>query len=163
MLVLAALALIVFAILVLPGGEEAQAPATPPADLIAVPEATIVQVVEVLDGHTMDVRAGGSTFRIRIFGIVAPKRGEACEDEARERLEELAGRRVQLASDERLEDEHGRQLRYVYTMGGESVDAILIMEGLAEAWRRDGALRDTLVAYEEQARAQGTGCLWARR
>lgn len=160
LLVAAALAIVaIAAVLLVENGDPAAAPDETNGETV-LPGATVVEVVEVLDGHTLDVRAGGSIFRVRMFGVVAPKRGERCEDEARERLEELAGTRVQLVPDQRLEDEHGRQLRYVYTMGGESIDGKLIIEGLAEAWRRDGAQRDRLVAYEQQARAQNTGCLW---
>ena len=36
----------------------------------------------------------------------------------------------------------------------------MIGEGLGEAWTRDGQHRDTLVALEESARENGSGCLW---
>ncbi len=49
---------------------------------------------------------------------------------------------------------------YVYTSEGESIDEILIREGLALAWTRDGQHRDVLVAAEEEARRKGRGCLW---
>ena len=48
----------------------------------------------------------------------------------------------------------------LYTSAGFSIDAVLIHEGLARAWRRDGQHRDYLVALERAAREQGAGCLW---
>ena len=43
---------------------------------------------------------------------------------------------------------------------GESIDEMLVREGLAEAWTRDGQHRDILVAAEEGARRDRFGCLW---
>jgi endonuclease YncB( thermonuclease family) len=40
------------------------------------------------------------------------------------------------------------------------VDETLIREGLAVAWRGDGAMRDELIALEAEARAARRGCLW---
>jgi endonuclease YncB( thermonuclease family) len=116
-----------------------------------VEELPPVNVERVLDGDTLEVSAGGELLRVRLFGVDAPERGEACFDVATERLRRLAGRQVRLLHDERLTDEGGRELRYVFTPEGISIDAQLIVEGLATAWRRDGALRDALVALEEDA------------
>ena len=73
----------------------------------------------------------------------------------------LAGRTVVLVPDARLQDPGGRELRYVFTSEGRSLDATLVAEGLATAWRSDGVLRDRLVAIEEEARRARRGCLWA--
>ena len=54
----------------------------------------------------------------------------------------------------------GASLYYVYTDQGESIDEMLVREGLAEAWTRDGQHRDVLVAAEKGARRDGRGCLW---
>ncbi len=112
---------------------------------------TPVNVARVIDGDTLEVRAGGELLRVRLFGVDAPERGEACAAVAAERLRRLAGGHVRLLHDERLTDEGGRELRYVFTPEGISIDAQLVVEGLASAWRRDGALRDALVALEEDA------------
>jgi endonuclease YncB( thermonuclease family) len=112
---------------------------------------TPVTVTRVLDGDTLEVSASGELLRVRLFGIDAPERGEACADVATERLRRLARERVRLLHDARLTDDGGRELRYVFTPEGISIDAQLIVEGLATAWRRDGALRDALVALEDDA------------
>lgn len=125
-------------------------------------ETTAVAVERIIDGDTLDVRLfGGESLRVRLFGASTPEVGERCADEATARLEALAGAEVLLLADERLEDAGGRALRYVFTPAGLSIDAVLIDDGLATAWREDGAYRDALLEVEDDARAAGDGCLWA--
>jgi endonuclease YncB( thermonuclease family) len=138
------------------GDKPAEVGSTMPAGAIAV------RVVEVIDGDTFEIAdAGGQQFTVRIFGIDTPERGEFCYQEATDRLRELAGSEVLLVADDRLQDPGGRELRYVYTSAGDSIDAALLEEGLAEAWTEDGALRDELVAIEQEARNANRGCLWS--
>jgi micrococcal nuclease len=118
------------------------------------------EVVRVIDGDTIDVRLAGDVERIRYFGIDTPERGDRCFREATERNEALVGERVLLLPDARERDQFGRLLRYVFDDQGRSIDARLIAEGLAKAWRPDGAYRDELVELEEEIRAAGVGCLW---
>jgi len=117
-------------------------------------------VVRIVDGDTLRVMLDGREEVVRVFGIDTAERGEACFEEASSRLEELAGAEVRLLPDRRERDQFGRLLRYVYALDGTSIDAALIVEGLAYAWTRDGALRDALVALESTARSNRTGCLW---
>ena len=135
-----------------------------PADNLptAPASAVAVRVVDVVDGDTFHIEdAGGERLTVRIFGIDTPERGEACYGEATARLRELAGSEVLLAADERLQDRGGRELRYVYTDDGISIDAAMLNEGLAVAWTEDGALRDELIAIENEARDANRGCLWS--
>jgi micrococcal nuclease len=118
-------------------------------------------LVRVVDGDTIVVDIDGVEERVRFFGIDAPERGEDCFDEATERVEELLDDHVLLLPDVRGRDRFDRLLRYVYTPDGLSLDSVLVAEGLAEAWRRDGDLRDAIVALEEMAVRAGEGCLWA--
>ncbi len=128
-----------------------------------VPEAALLEeadVVGVIDGDTIDVRVGGDRERVRFYGIDTPERGERCYDEATDRNEALVSGGVLLLPDARERDPGGRLLRYVFTEEGVSVEARLIAEGLGVAWREDGNYRDSLVALESEARAEGVGCLW---
>ncbi len=118
------------------------------------------RVLDIIDGDTLDVEIDGREERVRIFGIDTAERGERCYAEASSRLQALAGDEIRLTADARNRDRNDRLLRYVYTPMGLSIDAILIAEGLAYAWTRDGALRDGLVALESTAHAEGRGCLW---
>jgi len=117
-------------------------------------------VMEVIDGDTIDVRIMGKAETVRYYGIDTPEREEPCFEEAKERNEELVGRHVLLLADARDRDRSGRLLRYVFTLDGLSVDAMLVAEGFALAWAEDGYYRDTLMAIEEEAEREGRGCLW---
>ena len=118
------------------------------------------QVVRVIDGDTLDVLIAGTKHRVRLFGVDTPERGERCYEEATERTRQLSGDVVRIESGPRAEDRYGRLLFYLYTRTGKSIDAILIQEGLATAWTRDGQYRDLLVNLEQEARRQASGCLW---
>jgi endonuclease YncB( thermonuclease family) len=115
-------------------------------------------VAEIVDGDTITAKLeDGRTLPVRYFGIDTPERGEHCFRESTDRNEMLvAGDSVLLLTDQRLEDANGRLLRYVFMEDGTSVDATLVAEGFAEAWRADGYYRD-----EIEARAAGRGCLWS--
>jgi len=136
-------------------------PADPTVGPVAPAEAVAVSVVDVVDGDTLHVEtAGGELLTVRLFGVDTPERGEACYAEATNRLRDLADDTILLLPDVRLQDPGGRELRYVFTADGISVDAALVHEGLAIAWRRDGAFRDQLVTLEDEAIADDVGCLW---
>ena len=135
-------------------------PAAEPSTTLS--SAVPVQVLDIIDGDTLRIEdAAGDVLTVRLFGIDTPERGEACYAEATNRLRELAGSRVLLVADERLQDPGGRELRYVYTETGTSIDALMLDEGLAVAWTADGAFRDQFIAIEQNARAAHRGCLWA--
>lgn len=141
---------------------DARAAATEAAPASApLPNAVLVDVVKVVDGDTIDVRAAQTELRVRLYGVDTPERGDRCFKEATDRTRALAAAQVQLVPDARLQDSFKRELRYVYTAGGESIDAALVREGFALAWRQDGAQRAALIALEEQARAAKRGCLWS--
>jgi len=123
----------------------------------------LVAVDRIVDGDTLDVGAGDSKQRVRVFGIAAPERDERCGPEATEELRNLAGSQVRFVADARLEDRYGRELRYLFTPDGRSIDAMLVSEGAVEAWHEDGAYRDALGTLEREARAAGRGCLWRAR
>ncbi len=134
---------------------------TPPAFTHPNPQSLEQATVEkVIDGDTIDVLIDGKQQRVRYYGIDAPEEGEKCYQEATERNRELVGTTVRLEADARNEDEYGRLLRYVFTNDGASVDAALVSEGLAEAWRDDGRYLNRLTILETDARQRGTGCLW---
>lgn len=151
--------------------DSSDTPAAAPTPTLAVtlpgiePAASRLQraeVVDVIDGDTIDVRIDDRSERVRYYGIDAPERGDPCFEEATGRNEALAGDTVLLLSDARERDTYDRLLRYVFDEQSQSIDARLIAEGLAVAWREDGTYRDELVALEEEAHLAGAGCLWAQ-
>ena len=145
--------------------------AVPLPDLQPPPRAGGLQraeVVQVVDGDTIEVRIDGRVEHVRYFGVDTPERGQRCFDEASERNEALVGNAVLLLSDARQRpdgrpsgrDRFDRLLRYVFDEDGSSIEARLIAEGLGVAWREDGAYRDELVTLEDEVRAADVGCLW---
>ena len=120
-------------------------------------------VAYVLDGDSLVVRLDGRESQIQLYGLNAPEGDERCAPQARARLRRLAppGATLLLHPGPR-NDDGARLLRYAFLADGRSLDATLVAEGLARAWRRDGQLRDAIVRLEEAAREAGTGCLWAR-
>jgi endonuclease YncB( thermonuclease family) len=137
------------------------ATATPPPFLHPNPESLEqATVVEVIDGDTIRVLIAGERQLVRYYGIDAPEQDEKCYQEATERNRDLVGGVVRLEADARDKDEHGRLLRYVFTNDGVSVDAVLVSEGLAKAWREDGRYLSRLTTYETHAQQYDIGCLW---
>ena len=160
---------IVLGVLAGDGDDEEVGPEVSPTPTLAVtlpdlqPDQARLQegeVVEVIDGDTIDVLVDGREERVRYYGVDTPERGKPCFDEATARNEALVGDAVLLLPDARERDPFDRLLRYIFTEGGVSVEARLIAEGLGTAWRADGAYRDELVVLEAEARTADAGCLW---
>jgi len=120
------------------------------------PDCSKLPVSSVIDGDTFESPAG----TVRLFGVDTPERGERCFRQATGGLRQLAGGTVRVESGPRARDPGGRLLYYIYTVRGNSIDEILVREGLARAWTRDGQHRDALVRLERGARRSGSGCLW---
>ncbi len=136
-------------------------PATPETVFCTNPSSMErARVLRIVDGDTIHVELDGRDEAVRFYGINATERRQPCSEEATERTRELAGDEVRLRPDARASDRFGRLLRYVYSPSGLSIDAELVDEGLAHAWREDGALRDAIVALEAGAQARHAGCLW---
>ena len=119
-------------------------------------DCTTLPVTRVIDGDTF---VSGSE-RVRLFGVDTPEVGDHCASEATERLRKLAGGTVRVEGGPRTHDTFGRLLYYMFTKAGESIDEMLLREGLGKAWTRDGQHIDLLVAAEQEAKGNGDGCLW---
>jgi len=113
-------------------------------------------VSRAIDGDTLETSRG----LVRLFGVDTPERGQQCASEAKARLGNLAGDSIRLEFGPRETDQYQRILSYAYTMDGLSIDEILIREGLARAWTKDGQHRDYLVGLESEAKDKSAGCLW---
>jgi len=129
----------------------------PPTTVISCPDCEAHFVDRVIDGDTLVLTDGT---RVRLYGVDTPERGEDCFTEATDRLRQLTGSTVRLENGPRLTDNFDRRLAYAYSTEGFSIDVILIGDGLAKAWTRDGQHRDTLVGLEQSARENRAGCLW---
>ena len=125
-------------------------------DVVPIPVPDLPAQFTDRDSVTCTRRPQPST-STRITKDHTTERGERCYAEATERLRQLAGSTVRLEDGPRLQDTYGRRLGYLYTGDGLSIDVLLIGEGLARAWTRDGQHRDTLMALEESARQESSG------
>lgn len=159
-------AFVVFLEVIVDFGGHAQVPTPNPATIPFPrddPRLVPAQVLSVIDGDTIEADLGDGRVAVRYYGSDAPERGEPCFDEAGLRNRTLVeGQRVFLLPDARDRDEGGRLLRYVFTEDGRLLDALLISEGFARAWRRDGAYHDDLIVMERAAADNRLGCLWSR-
>lgn len=123
---------------------------------LCCPDCDVMSVTRIIDGDTFV--SGGD--RVRLFGMDTPEIGEPCYSEATARLTELAKDAVRVEPGPRARDPFDRLLYYIYTDSGESIDELLVREGYARAWTRDGQHRDILMDLEQEARENGVGCLW---
>jgi endonuclease YncB( thermonuclease family) len=121
-------------------------------------EATVTRTI---DGDSLDARVFNNRTAVGYLGAEAPPANQACGQQARARNRDLADSRVLLVPDQAYElDERGRRLFYAYTVDGQSIEEVLIREGLARAVRLDGSRGPELAALQAEAESAGRGCLW---
>lgn len=124
------------------------------------PTGTRAQVVNVIDGDTIDVMIDGATFRVRYISVNTPERDEPCYAESTAANRALVeNQTVLLVKDVSETDQYGRLLRYIY-VGNTFVEAELVANGFAEVvrYRPDDTHFQTLKALEQEAAAAGYGC-----
>jgi endonuclease YncB( thermonuclease family) len=119
------------------------------------------QVVNVVDGDTIDVRIGEQTFRVRYIGINTPEQDQTFYQEATAYNQKLvAGQTVTLVKDTSETDQFDRLLRYVIA-GDLFVNHELVAKGYAAAtaYAPDTACVTTLEVAQRQAQTAKVG-LW---
>lgn len=147
--------------------EDSEKPATEIATLNFNPQlcgsGESAQVTKIIDGDTIDVlMADSSEERVRYIGIDTPERDETCYRESSDRNTELvAGDTVQLIKDSSERDIYGRLVRYICNSDGVFVNAQLIADGVAHAYRYhpDTGFADHFKSLEQEAARAGRGCL----
>jgi len=119
------------------------------------------KVIRVIDGDTIQIENGE---KIRLLHINANERGEACYEEAKERLEELIfNRTVLLKEDKEDKDKYGRLLRFIY-LNETNVNLLLVQEGLATAYiiLPNTKYKEEFFEAEGKAVKERKGCLWKK-
>jgi endonuclease YncB( thermonuclease family) len=117
-----------------------------------------VVAVSITDGDTFTARGGGATFKVRLYGIDAPERGQDFSKRSRERLGEMCRSsplRVRLVN----RDGFGRWVAQVYDAAGRHLNAEMVASGLAWHFRKYSQ-DPVLERLEREARAAGRG-LWS--
>ena len=120
----------------------------------------VATVVGIVDGDTIDVSIGGTTYRVRYIGVNTPEVDEPCSADATAANSALvSGQAVTLVRDVSETDKYDRLLRYVY-VGEMFVNAELVQQGWAEAveYPPDLANAGLLEDLEDAARLQNLGC-----
>lgn len=92
--------------------------------------AVVGKVVKVVDGDTLHVYSNKGTYKIRLFGIDAPERGQAYGKRAKEHLEFLVAGKQVIAIVE-SKDRYGR---YVASVKVQSKDVCAEMLTAGYAW-----------------------------
>lgn len=132
-----------------------------PSDGGSSAEGETAQVLEIIDGDTIDVRlSNGTRERVRYVGVNTPERDEVCYGEAKQANRIFVeGKTVRLVKDVSSRDQYDRLLRYVY-VGDLFVNRALVEQGYAEAvvYDPDRAHYDEFVSLEKQAAAARRGC-----
>jgi endonuclease YncB( thermonuclease family) len=128
------------------------------------PSGESAQVVNVIDGDTIDVEAEGEVYRVRYIGVDTPERDEPYYEEARKANQDMvAGQAILLVKDVSETDRFGRLLRYVYLADGTFVNAELIEQGYGRVvtFPPDVAQVALLTDLQQEAREAGRG-LWGQ-
>lgn len=126
---------------------------------------TQAQVVEVVDGDTIDVSINGVTSRVRLIGVDTPEKygGVECygPEASNFTTSRLQGKTVKLEKDVSETDKYGRLLRYVW-VGNELFNETLVRQGYAQVstYPPDVKYVDRFKAAEDAAQAEGAG-LWS--
>lgn len=140
---------------------------SPTATPIPTPTRSQAQVLQVIDGDTIEVSMGGKTYKVRYIGIDAPetkqpeKPVEWMGEEAAAKNEELvSGKIVELEKDVSETDKYGRLLRYVW-VGDLMVNAEVVRLGFANVstYPPDVRYQDLFLKMQQEAREAERG-LW---
>jgi micrococcal nuclease len=133
-------------------------------------EGQAAQVVNVVDGDTIDVLIDGQELRVRYIGIDTPETVHPSKPvdffgpEASSKNKELVdGKEVVLFKDVSDTDRYGRLLRFII-VDGVFVNYEMVRQGYANASRYppDVACADTFSQAEREARETGVG-LWGEQ
>jgi len=117
-------------------------------------------VFRIIDGDSFEGRANGQNYRIRLFGIDAPEKGQDFYQKSKGRLGELCNEGP-ITIKIRNKDYFGRWVADSYSYKGEFINQIMIKEGLA--WHFTKYSKDpTLKKLERDARDAQIG-IWSIR
>lgn len=128
-------------------------------------------VAKVVDGDTIWIQRDGQNVKPRLIGIDTPETHDPRKpvqcfgaEASAQATKMLAGRQVILETDptQGTQDRYGRELVYVWTIGGQLFNLDMIRLGFAHEYTYDlpYRYRDAFIAAERDARTAGRG-LWA--
>ncbi|MCL4299552.1 MAG: thermonuclease family protein [Anaerolineae bacterium] len=141
-------------------------PVSTPTAIAAAPDGfQEAQVINIVDGDTIDVLIDGTEFTVRYILVDTPETHQGVEPfgpEATEANRQLVeGQIIRLEKDVSETDRYGRLLRYVY-VGDLMVNEELLRLGMAQVatFPPDVKYVDRFLEVQRQAQAAGVG-MWA--
>ncbi|MGL6267303.1 MAG: thermonuclease family protein [Chitinophagaceae bacterium] len=115
-------------------------------------------VYKIIDGDSFEGRANGQNYRIRLFGIDAPEKGQDFYQKSKDRLGQLC-KEGPIIIKIRNKDYFGRWVADGYTQKGECINQTMVKEGFA--WHFTKYSKDaTLKKLERDARDAQIG-IWS--
>jgi micrococcal nuclease len=128
-----------------------------PAQITPVDEIKLT-VYRILDGDSFEGRANGQTYRIRLFGIDAPEKGQDFYQKSKDRLGQLC-KEGPITIKIRNKDYFGRWVADAYTSTGIFINQVMVKEGFA--WHFTKYSKDpTFKKLERDARDAQIG-IWS--
>ncbi len=120
----------------------------------------LAKVVKVIDGDTVDVTEKDSTYRLRLYGIDAPERGQTYYHESKELMEELVlNKEVVLQLKEK--DRYGRWVAVIMRRA-DKVNINYQMVKMGMAWHFIKYCNDPELARLEVVARQKELGLWSQ-
>jgi len=117
-------------------------------------------VYRIIDGDSFEGRANGQNYRIRLFGIDAPEKGQDFYQKSKDRLGQLC-KEGPILIKIRNKDYFGRWVADAYSSKGEFINQTMVKDGLA--WHFTKYSKDaTFKKLEKEARDAQIG-IWSIR
>ena len=115
-------------------------------------------ISEIIDGDTVELENGE---RVRLLGINTPEKGEICDLEAKDFLEQqVLGKEITLEVGKSNRDKYNRQLRYLWD-NNKLINAELVKEGLAHVYSVGEEDKYAQILGQSQAHAiTENKCIW---
>ena len=117
-------------------------------------------VYRIIDGDSFEGRANGQNYRIRLFGIDAPEKGQDFYQKSKDRLGQLC-KEGPILIKIRNKDYFGRWVADAYSSKGEFINQAMVKDGLAWHFTKYSK-DDTLKKLEKEARDAQIG-IWSIR
>ncbi len=118
-------------------------------------------VERVIDGDTIFL---STQERVRLIGINAPEKNQACFEESFQMLKLLIEQKnISMLRDISEKDKYGRLLRYVF-VENENINLIMVQKGFAFSFpfEPDVKFVEQFNNAELVSKKSGNGCLWKK-
>jgi micrococcal nuclease len=123
-------------------------------------EEILLSVYRIIDGDSFEGRSNDQTYRIRLFGIDAPEKGQDFYQKSKDLLGQLC-KEGPINIKIRNKDYFGRWVADAYTSKGESINQAMVKEGLA--WHFTKYSKDPLLKQLERDAREAQIGIWSMK